>query len=201
MGKVIELKLSTSLERIWERSIEDIKPKTIDEYVNETMKVKWEVNKILDTDVPIVMINENELLIILKTTIREELIRWQNLNADLFLCGEYVGYIIHKCLMWNFKINQYTQDFFEENAVNFKWAWDINLLKYIYEFHKRKHEVNTPKDYIERAWTMYYNAYDRWQMELWYTLAYHLEELDSKVGLMWLTQRIFDKREFRIQTD
>lgn len=198
MWKLIQLVPSSPLERKWKEELKDIKPKTLDEYVNETLSVRNEVAKVLSPEIPIVKVKEKELLIILKNSIKDALVKRWDLSSELFLCWEYVWYIIHECMMWNLEINKYTQDFFDENMMDFKSAWDINLLKYIYEFHRRRHEINTARDYIERAWIMYYNAYSKWQMELWYTLAYNLEDLDSKISLAWIAERIFVSKTDKI---
>lgn len=185
MGKVIALK---------PRKIEDLsscepQTKTLDQYLREEFKIKSEVEKILDSKNTVALVWNSDLQKIIKNMIFRKLIENRALNWDLFLCWEYVWSIIHNFMLWNISLYKYTQDFIEE--WDYRWAADINLLKYIYEFHRRRHEPNTPEDYINRASTMYYHAYDIWQLNIWYTLAYELEELDKNVWLEWLATRIF----------
>ena len=183
MGKIILLewyKEEKGKKKI--NTVDDkILPRTIEEYLILAKRFKEEVASILDKRDWVLRITQEELEKLFKNSILDFLIKKRGISSELFMCGEYVSIILRKFMCWEIDLHKFTQDFLEE--WDWKWAWDNNLIKYIYWIWNRKREINSPKDYKDRASQMYYNAYHKWQLELWYNLAQNLDELDKVINL------------------
>jgi hypothetical protein len=162
--------------------------KSIEEYLVLAKKFKEEVTNILDRRDWILRITQEELEKIFKNSILDFLIKKRQISSELFMCGDYVSIILRKFICWDIDLHKFTQDFLEE--WDWKWAWDINLVKYIYWVWNKKREVNTPNDYKNRASQIYYNAYTRWQLKLWYNLARNLDDLDKIIDLPTFLKRV-----------
>ncbi len=172
--------------------------KTLDEYVNEMLSVQKDVKDIIESKW-VISVSDAELLVILKNAIRRALVEKKALSEKLFPCGDYVWELAYDCILWKFDINQFTQDFLEWEEKDFRWAWDINLAKYMFRNFERRKDPNTAKDYISRAITMYYQAYNHWQLELWYALANNLIELDNGINIAHIVDNAFKTRHLTIQ--
>jgi len=104
--------------------------KSIEEYLVLAKKFKEEVTNILDRRDWILRITQEELEKIFKNSILDFLIKKRQISSELFMCGDYVSIILRKFICWDIDLHKFTQDFLEE--WDWKWAWDINLVKYIY---------------------------------------------------------------------
>lgn len=175
-----------------------LKPKTLNEYVNEMLKVQADINNILNEDW-IVKVSDMELLMMLKNTIRKILVDQRAFSEKLFPCGDYVWELMHNCILWQLDLSFHTQDFLEMEPRNYKWAGDINLAKYMLNFHLKRKNPNNASDYMNRAAEMYYTAYEYWQMPIWYILAYNLKELDKFVHLPNLIKDTLQTRTLRLE--
>ena len=167
---------------------ERILPKTIEEYLILAKKIKEEVASILDKRDWILRITQEELEKLFKNSILDFLIKKRQISSELFMCGDYISIILRKFMCGDIDLRKFTQDFLEE--WDWKWAWDNNLVKHIYWVWNRKREINSPKDYKDRASQMYYNAYYKWQLNLWYNLARNLDDLDKIVNLPTFLKRV-----------
>lgn len=188
MGNIILLEWYKEERKKTNTVDEKILSKTIEEYLILAKKFKEEVASILDKRDWILRITQEELEKLFKNSILDFLIKKREISWELFMCGEYVSIILRKYICWDADFHKFTQDFLEE--WDWKSAWDINLIKYICWAWNRKGEINKPKDYKGRASVMYYNAYTRWQLELWYNLARNLDELDKVIDLPTLLRRV-----------
>lgn len=170
-----------------QKSVDKILSKTLEEYLTLIKKFKKEVINILNKRDWILRVTPEELEKLFKNSIFKR-IKKREISSELFMCWDYVSMILRKYMCWDVDFHKFTQDFLEE--WDWKSAWDINLVKYICWAWNRKREINSPKDYKDRASVMYYNAYTRWQLELWYNLARNLDELDKIIDLPTFLKRV-----------
>lgn len=187
MGKIILLDWYKEEKKKTNTADEKILSKTIEEYLILAKKFKKEVASILDRRDWILRITQEELEKLFKNSIFKR-IKKRGISSELFMCGEYVSIILRKYICWDADFHKFTQDFLKE--WDWKSAWDINLIKYICWAWSRKWGINSPKDYKDRASIMYYNAYHKWQLELWYNLAQNLDELDKVIDLPTFLKRV-----------
>ncbi|EKE28992.1 MAG: hypothetical protein ACD_2C00256G0009 [uncultured bacterium (gcode 4)] len=191
MAQILDFTTASALEKIEGGKAIEVNDKTLNEYVNEMMRVKAEVSKLISSSW-LIKLTEFELLITLKNLIRNELISKGEISESMLPCCDYLWIIIHRFLMWNVAINQYTQDFLNQQKADYRCAGDINLIKYIFQYSKKRHNPMTWDDYMHLATTMYYHAYERWQLKLWYLLSYNLQRIDGIISLPWLPKRLFE---------
>lgn len=208
MGKLISLSdfkaekwPKSTINRTWVKTVLDSR-KPLNDYLLSWAFFKWEVARVLGSDKLILDMTPDELQRYVRSAIMHELTKKKQINWDYYMCGEYIASLVLKVMMWEMDYSTFTQDYlteWENNLKNFKWAGDINLAKFIFWLWKRIKEINTQKDYIDRATWMYYHAYAVGQLDLGYQLAYNLHEIDAAVNLQAIPTKIFKREPIEIR--
>ncbi len=168
---------------------------TITECLKETKLIKEDVYRILKNKNELLKLSPEELSKYIKFYILECLIKSKNISSELFLCWEYIWWIIKELVIWKISINAFAIDYMKNEE--FKNAADISILKYIFLYSRKRKEFCTQKDFIVLAVNNYYLAYWQKQFNLWYAMSHRLKEIDKCVNLQWIPERMFPKN-FRI---
>lgn len=187
--------------KAWVKTVIDSR-KPLNDFLLSSSFFKEEVARILNSEELILDMTPEDLQKYVRSAIMFELTKKKQINWDQYLCWEYIATLVLKVIMWEINYGTFTQDYLieEENRLkNFKWAWDINLAKFIFGIWKRVREINTQKDYIDRATWMYYQAYVARQLNLGYQLAYNLHEIDAAVNLQAIPTKIFKRTPIELR--
>lgn len=177
---------------------------SLNKSIKEIFSSKEILNDVLEKWDNLENLSQEEVEKYIKTFMLYKLVKeYHEISSEIFLSTEYIWSLILNFLLWKESIAweenayKYTMDCLiedEEGQLDYKKAWDLNILKYIYWFDKYKHNFVPADDMLNFAMIMYHAAYNAQDFKIWKNLSENLSTIDKKLNLPNIVHEIFPKK-------
>ncbi len=177
---------------------EDINSPSTEELIQQWWDVQsseYELKKILAESDEIIQISPEELKRYVFHVIMGKIMEEKQLTKEFYSCSDYLAGLITAFITNKIRINKnFLELINEENWADFQRIWDINFLRYVSKYDRKRSSAHSKNDLINQAIWYYDMAYQWHNRIIWSYLAENLRELDYILNFRDFTTSVFQGR-------